>query len=132
MRRWLVPSATLLVAVSLLDACSGGASTDPSASGAIQVVKVTVANSGCPPDPAAVLAGPVEFDLRNPGSDVVGEVELLQGTRIVGEKEDLEAGLSGTFVATLDAGTRIGMGVPSGPKTVDESAGQDYVGSSIL
>jgi iron uptake system component EfeO len=69
--------------------------------------KVTVGftDEGCTPSPATVPAGPTNFEMRNAGASAVTEAEVMQGDRILGEKENLTPGLSGTFSLRLAEGT---------------------------
>jgi iron uptake system component EfeO len=67
-------------------------------------VTVILTNAGCTPDRAGVAAGPVSFRIVNDGADAVSEVELDLGGRILGEKENLAPGMSGSFTLDLDAG----------------------------
>ena len=62
-------------------------------------------DAGCPPDPATIAAGPVTFEIANRDSGRSSEVELVQGDRIIGEKEHLTPGLSGTLALDLAAGS---------------------------
>jgi iron uptake system component EfeO len=52
-----------------------------------------------------VASGPMTFQVRNQNATAVSELELLSGERIVGEKENLAPGFSGSFSLDLDAGT---------------------------
>jgi iron uptake system component EfeO len=47
----------------------------------------------------------VTFEVTNDGSAGVTELELMDGDTILGERENLSDGLSGSFTITLDAGT---------------------------
>lgn len=62
-------------------------------------------DSGCEPATAKVAAGPVAFDVTNAGTSKVTEFEVLDGDSILGEKEDLSDGLSGSFWIRLDKGS---------------------------
>lgn len=113
----LVPTVVVLLA-----ACSGtagspsGATTSGSAGSTIAPVSDGVARvsidlvSGAAGDACTVShtrakAGPVTFTVRNTSATGVTEVELLQGQRIVGEKENLAPGLAAvTFTVTLTGG----------------------------
>jgi iron uptake system component EfeO len=93
--------AVLLVSTAVLVAgCSGPAQPAPPAT----EVKISLADSGCEPKPASVPAGPVTFSITNSGSRFVTEVELLRENRILGEKESLTPGMSGSFSLRLDDG----------------------------
>lgn len=67
-------------------------------------VTVQITDSGCTPSIASVPAGPVDFQAKNTNATKVTEVELLHEGIIVGEKENLTPGLSGTFAVHLNAG----------------------------
>jgi iron uptake system component EfeO len=47
----------------------------------------------------------VTFEVSNDGAAGVTELELLDGDKILGERENLSDGLSGNFTVSLDAGT---------------------------
>lgn len=66
-------------------------------------VKVELTDAGCPARLKA-KAGKVEFDITNVDATAVSEFEILTGDDILGEKENLAPGLSGTFTLTLRAG----------------------------
>jgi iron uptake system component EfeO len=61
-------------------------------------------DAGCVPNAAKAPAGPIVFDLENAGTSKVSEFEVLDGDTILGEKENLSDGLSGTFSLTLEQG----------------------------
>ncbi|MEZ0490862.1 iron uptake system protein EfeO [Kineococcus sp. TBRC 1896] len=92
----------------LLVACSGGstAADDPSGGGAADgTVKVTLTDDGCTAEPNSVPAGPASFEVVNSGAGAVTEAELVNsGGRIIGERENLTPGLTGTFSLQLEAG----------------------------
>lgn len=90
----VVSPATTLAASPTLAAQSASPAT----------VEVVLSNDGCAPSPASITAGPVTFNIRNVGGDRVTEVELLRGDTIVGEKENLAPGLSGSFSVTIADG----------------------------
>lgn len=85
-------------------AIAGCASTKPAATApGTSVVTITLTNGGCKPAPASVPAGPVTFNVINVGGDQVDEAELKRGDTIIGEKENLSPGLSGSFSLHLDS-----------------------------
>jgi len=93
----------------LLAACSGGtpASAPPSSSpgSGMTTVNVALTNDGCVPDRSSVPAGAITFSVINEGGDAVSEVELTSNDRILGERENLAPGLSGTFTLELEPGS---------------------------
>ena len=56
------------------------------------------------PSPASIGAGALKFAVANKGANRVTEAEVLQDGRILGEKENLTPGLSGSFSLRLEAG----------------------------
>jgi len=100
----LIGTGACLAAVSLLASGCGSGKKDAAQPGATAVT-ITLTNDGCAPDPATVPAGPVTFTVVNQGGDQVSEAELMRGDTILGEKENLTPGLSGTFSLHLDAGS---------------------------
>jgi iron uptake system component EfeO len=102
-------SAVLVLAVS---ACSSdkkeadtvGAGATSSAAGDPHVATVTVTSDKCVLDRETYDAGGVTFKITNKDATGVTEVELLDGERIVGEKENLPPGFSGSFTLNVNPG----------------------------
>jgi FTR1 family protein len=99
--------ATLVLggAALLLVAC--GSSDDEgatAAAGGAKRVEVKLTDAGCEPAAMKLDAGPTEFKVTNGGTGRVTEFEVLSGSRILGEKENLVAGLSGSFTINLKPG----------------------------
>ncbi len=67
-------------------------------------VTITAAK-GCQLDHTEFAAGGITFKITNKDATAVSEVELLSGERILGEKENVPAGLGGEFAVKVDAGT---------------------------
>ncbi len=67
-------------------------------------VSVTLTDQGCRPSPAKIRAGATTFKVSNDSADKVTEAEVLRDGVIMGEKENLTPGLSGTFSLKLRAG----------------------------
>jgi iron uptake system component EfeO len=80
---------------------SGGDST---ATGNTQVLNITLSNKGCAPPKSEIPAGPTKFQIKNSGGTKVTEVELMQGGRILAEKENLADSFSGSFTLNLKPG----------------------------
>ncbi|HEY2176926.1 MAG TPA: iron uptake system protein EfeO [Mycobacteriales bacterium] len=70
-------------------------------------VEIVLTDDGCAPKPATVPAGPLTFTVRNDNTNKVSEAEVMAQNRILGEKENLTPGLSGSFSLRLDAGRYI-------------------------
>ncbi|WP_438803135.1 iron uptake system protein EfeO [Frankia gtarii] len=85
---------------------SGGpsGSSGSSAAGKKQTVTVTITSKSCLPDVATIPSGPTTFKVVNKDAGDVTEAELVDGDTILGEKENLTPGLSGTFSLNVKAG----------------------------
>ncbi|MBY8886009.1 EfeM/EfeO family lipoprotein [Streptomyces sp. PTM05] len=68
------------------------------------VVDITAAD-GCSVNTRSFPAGALTFNVTNKDATAVSEVELQSGARIVGEKENLPPGFSGSFSVNVDAGS---------------------------
>jgi iron uptake system component EfeO len=105
----LIASAVALTAT--LAGCSGSsknaaaATSTTSATGDPHKVNVTItAAGGCTADKSTAPAGALTFAVSNKDATAVSETELQSGERIVGEKENIPPGFSGSFVVNVDAG----------------------------
>ncbi len=105
---------TGVMALATVAACGSSSSgTSPqsgSSSGAStaavdkETVAIEITSAGCAPTTTTYPAGPLTFDINNKDATGVSELELLNGARIIGEKENLAPGFSGTFSLELTAG----------------------------
>ena len=94
--------AVLALALPLLAACSqsgGGAATAGSGS-----IAVTVNDQGCTPSPIEAPAGTIVFAVTNGGTEA-GEFEVLEGTQVLNEVEDIVPGVTQEMTIDLGAGT---------------------------
>jgi iron uptake system component EfeO len=106
-------AALAVGALTALTACGGssssGSASAPSAaksSADPHTANITItAASGCKSQQSNFTAGGVTFKITNQDATAVSEVELLAGERIVGEKENLPPGFSGSFAVNVPAGT---------------------------
>jgi iron uptake system component EfeO len=92
-----------LAAAGLIAAVAGCGSSSDAPPGA-KKLSFTLTDAGCEPAEAKVPAGPVSFEVTNDGSASVTELEVLDGDKILGERENITEGLSGSFSLTLDQG----------------------------
>ena len=97
-----------LVSVGLLcagcgEATMGGASVKDEQG--INSASFALTDAGCDPSTAEIASGPTTFEVENKGAAAVTEFEVIKGKRILGEVENLAAGLSGEFSLTLQPGT---------------------------
>lgn len=98
-RAGLCAGAVGLLAV-FATAC--GSSEDAPAGAKQMTFKLT--DAGCEPHGAKAPAGPIDFEIENAGTSKVTEMEIMDGDTVLGEKENLSDGLSGSFSLTLGAG----------------------------
>jgi iron uptake system component EfeO len=94
-------AASVALGALLLAGCGDSEDVPPGAT----KLSYKLTDAGCDPPQATAPAGPVVFEVTNDGAAGVTELEVLDGDTIVGERENLSGGLSGSFTVTLDAGT---------------------------
>lgn len=102
------PVVLILAASAALAGCgrSGSGSGPATSSAAARTANVTItATGGCETDRTSFAAGGLTFKITNKDATAVSEVELLSGERILAEKENVAAGLSGEFAVTVGAGS---------------------------
>jgi iron uptake system component EfeO len=99
-------AAVVATSLALITGCSSsGSSSDAgSTAAASAVVQVQLTSDGCVPSPNSVSAGLVTFNVKNENAAAVSEAELLSGGSVLGEKENLTPGLSGSFSLRLKPG----------------------------
>jgi iron uptake system component EfeO len=110
-RRWSLAVLGLPVTLALLAAACSSSSNDSGSSGssggggAVKTVDVTLSDDGCDPRSIPVEAGPVTFKVTNDNTAAVTEFEVLDGSRILGEVENVIPGADRSFTVTLAEGT---------------------------
>lgn len=102
-RRILV--ALVLLAVPLTLAGCSSDSKPSSTAGAGATIEVTLSDKGCEPRSIAARPGPTRFHVTNEGTAAVTEFEVLTGSRIIGEVENVIPGADRSFSITLAAGS---------------------------
>ena len=85
------------------EATTGSASVDDEQG--INSASFALTDAGCDPSTAEIASGPTTFEVENKGAAAVTEFEVIKDKRILGEVENLAAGLSGEFSLTLQPGT---------------------------
>jgi iron uptake system component EfeO len=98
--------SVLVLVAGVAAACADSKSS--SSGGAVAgatTVNVTLTDDGCTSEPATATAGPINFKVKNTAATKVTEAELLREDTIMGEKENITPGLSGSFSLKLEAGT---------------------------
>jgi iron uptake system component EfeO len=109
-----------LASVLLLSACGGGSSTSSSTRSDTPRVTVSLTDQGCDLDRTSIPAGPVTFTIENSGTSKVTEAEVVDGERILAEKENIAQGRSGAFTLTLRPGS-YAMRCPGGSGPQDQT-----------
>jgi iron uptake system component EfeO len=101
--------ALMTGAVVVAAGCSSSASKSKTTadSGKTATVSVSLTPKGCAAKPATVATGDVQFNVTNKNASAVTEAELRtsNGSKILGEQENLTPGLSGGFELTLAPGS---------------------------
>jgi len=100
MRRTTMLAAAAVVSLALAG-CGSSSKTGGSTG---NIVQLAITDAGCPAK-LEQPAGPTTFEVTNDGADDVSEFEILDGSRVLGEVENLTPGLSGSFSLTLKPGT---------------------------
>ncbi len=102
--------AALSTLVVVLAACGSSSKSGSPLTGGdggdARTANVTItAEDGCKADKSSFPAGALTMQIENKDATAVSEVELLSGEQIVGEKENLPPGFSGSFAVQVDGGT---------------------------
>ncbi len=94
----------VLVLALMASGCtkSGGSSGSDATPG--RSVTVGITDAGCDPAALTVPSGPTTFVVTNRGTSAVTKYEVKDGETIIGEKENLTPGLSGSFSIDLKPG----------------------------
>jgi iron uptake system component EfeO len=103
MNRFPARAALVVLAAGLLALFAAACGSSEDTPGAT-ALKFKLTDAGCKPHNAEVAAGPINFEVENAGSGSVTELEVLDGETLLGEKENLTEGLSGSFSLTLEEG----------------------------
>ncbi len=107
MNRLPVRAALIVAALGALALFVAACGSSDDAPADATAMAFTLTDAGCDPHNAKAPAGPINFEVENGGSGSVTELEILDGETILGEKENLTEGLSGSFSLTLEEGEYI-------------------------
>jgi iron uptake system component EfeO len=100
-RKAALPALLVPVLLGLVLLAAGcGSGDDPSGPGTLSF-KLT--DEGCDPMDAEAPAGPITFEVEG-ASSYVTELEVIEDESIIGEKENLTEGLTGSFTLNLKPG----------------------------
>jgi iron uptake system component EfeO len=96
-----------------LAACASNTDGNETAGRSTRTIQIALTDAGCDPAKLDLPAGPVTFRVHNDGTGKVSEFEVTDGERILGEVENVTAGLERTFSLELQPGS-YGMECPGG------------------
>jgi iron uptake system component EfeO len=94
--------AAALLTLGFASIAVAGCGSDDSSGG--KEVKVDLVDNGCDPQNISTTAGPTTFKMVNTGTDKTIEMEVMKGSLILGERENVTSGLSGSFSIDLKPG----------------------------
>jgi iron uptake system component EfeO len=108
-------AATLLtLSAGALAGCGGGTGTSSSDDGSKQKLAVSLTDAGCSPAKLSAKSGSITFEVTNGGTGKVSELELKnQDGIILGERENIVSGISGSFALNLQPGRYV-LNCPNG------------------
>ena len=111
--RRLAAAAALAAGAAALAGCGSGGSK---ADGSAQKLAVSLTDAGCSPAQLKAKPGSITFQVTNGGTGKVSELELKdQKGIILGERENIVAGISGSFTLNLQPGTYV-LNCPNGDR----------------
>src|SRR5690242_17315482 len=91
-------------AIGLLSVFATACGSSEDAPAGAKKMRFELTDAGCEPHDAKAAAGPITFEIENAGTSKVTEMEIMDGETVLGEKENLSDGLSGSFSLTLEKG----------------------------
>src|SRR4051794_31774861 len=106
MNRIPVRAALIALTAGLLTAFAtacGSSGDSTSSSSDAKTLSFKITDDGCDPHDVKAPAGPINFEIEGDSASVT-ELEVLDGETILGEKENLTEGLTGSFSLTLEEG----------------------------
>jgi iron uptake system EfeUOB component EfeO/EfeM len=103
MPRRLLATVALLAVPLALAGCSSDSDSGSTSSG--PAIEVTLSDKGCEPRSISAQPGRTTFHVTNEGTAAVTEFEVLTGSRILGEVENVIPGADRSFSLDLAAGT---------------------------
>lgn len=128
-------TAALLLGVVLLVAGCGGSGTSGGRAG--KPVAIALDDTGCTPVDLELAAGPTTFNVTGGGAGKVTEFEVFDGSRILGEVENVTPGLERSFALNLEAGSYVlsctgGSQEPTGTLTVTGPGGAAKTDAAVV
>ena len=103
MTRLPVRILSIALGAGLSPALAAGCGSSEDSPAGAKTLSFELTDAGCNPHDAKAPAGPITFEVEGASSSVT-ELEVLDGETILGEKENITEGLSGSFSLTLEEG----------------------------
>jgi iron uptake system component EfeO len=103
MNRFPVRAVLTAALVGLLAVFATACGSSSKAPAGAKELAFEITDAGCQPHDAEAPAGPITFEAQGDSAKVT-EIEVLDGETILGEKENLTEGLTGSFSLTLEEG----------------------------
>ena len=100
--RLALSGTACVLAIAGLTACGN---EKGSSGGGGKTVAVTLGAKECEPANLKAAAGPSTFEIKNDGKGKLNEMEVLKGSLILAERENITEGLTGKFSLNLKPGT---------------------------
>jgi iron uptake system component EfeO len=97
------PLLAIALALPLLAACSASGGGGEATTGG-ETIAVTVNDEGCTPASIEASAGTIVFAVTNGGTEA-GEFEVLEGTQVLDEVENIVPGVTQNMTIDIEAGT---------------------------
>jgi iron uptake system component EfeO len=107
-----LPAVAVVAATAVLAGCGGNSAK--TASGSAQKLDVSLTDAGCSPAKLDAKSGSITFNVKNGGTGKVSELELKSNKGIIlGERENIVAGISDSFTLNLQPGNYV-LNCPNG------------------
>jgi iron uptake system component EfeO len=114
MRRTTLFALAAAAAALLAAGCGSSGASDSKTGGRGQTLAVKLTDEGCSPATLRAKAGAITFQVENGGTGKVTEFELKNEQGIIlGERENLVSGISGSFSLRLEPGKYV-LSCPNG------------------
>jgi iron uptake system component EfeO len=113
-RRFVAVGLFVAAAVTVAGCGSNGGNGSGSGSGSQQMLAVSLTDAGCSPAKLKARTGSITFNVTNGGTGKVSELELKDEKGVIlGERENIVAGISGSFTLNLQPGRYV-LNCPNG------------------
>lgn len=94
---------SLISSIVLLSLLAAGCGSDDDPPAGATTLSFELTDDGCSPRDAKAPAGPITFEAKGASASAT-ELEVLDGEKILAEKENIAEGLDASFTLTLEQG----------------------------